>query len=80
MVGKPPEDLVESDEDSSRSEEDSSESEDNVNETKTPKPTLFTPFKESCDKRRKDQKNEKIVTNKTTVRSSSRQKIKNKKK
>ena len=80
VVGKPPKDLDESNEDSSGSEEDSSESEDNVNETKTPKPTLFTPFKESCDTRRKDQKNEKIVTNKTRVRSSSRQKIKNKKK
>ena len=91
VVGKHPKYLDESDEDSSGSEEDSSESEDNVNETKTPKPTLFTPFtpskradsaisKESCDTRRKDQKNQKIVTSNTRVRSSSRQKIKNKKK
>ena len=71
-------DLVESsgsEEDSSGSEEDASECEDSDNDKKAPAPSLFPPFPEP----NKDKKSQKKVSNNSRVRSSSRQKKKNKK-
>ena len=71
----PPTDLVKSsgsEENSSGSEEDASESEESDHDTKAPAPTLFSPFPKP------NKKSQKLVPNTARVRSSSRQKKKEK--